>query len=165
MGRIRIRSSNKKSMPDREKINADSQHWLKHHLLKKLWELVQEVDSWVFLSVDSWVFLSGTLLADGRTGWFPSNYVEDIPLELTGQAPADKEIPGTTIYLHRDRETRIYRIGLQQYKIYEDRAGQSDGLVRYLWHRITAFQSPPFLLSYGVVGTQLHRYPCTGFVF
>ena len=87
-------------------------------------------------------------MADGRTGWFPSNYVEDIPLELTGQAPADKEIPGTTIYLHRDRETRIYRIGLQQYKIYEDRAGQSDGLVRYLWHRITAFQSPLFLLSY-----------------
>jgi hypothetical protein len=37
---------------------------------------------------------------DGRTGWFPSNYVEDIPLEQqASQAQADKEIPGTG-FLH-----------------------------------------------------------------
>jgi hypothetical protein len=36
---------------------------------------------------------------DGRTGWFPSNYVEDIPLEQqASQAQADKEIPGTDFY-------------------------------------------------------------------
>jgi hypothetical protein len=38
---------------------------------------------------------------DGRTGWFPSNYVEDIPLEQqASQAQADKEIPGTHRLLH-----------------------------------------------------------------
>jgi hypothetical protein len=39
----------------------------------------------------------GSRTEDGRTGWFPSNYVEEIPLEQASQSLADKEIPGACL--------------------------------------------------------------------
>lgn len=49
----------------------------------------------------------GTL--DGRTGWFPSNYVEEIPVELTNQHQPDKEIPEEVLAKNIDYRQQVIR--------------------------------------------------------